>query len=57
MLFAILGIVAVFVVVMAAIVGAEQHDKQRRKATGQPAKRYHDINDYDVTTVYTIKDR
>lgn len=55
MLFVILGICAVFAIVMAAVIWVEQRDKEQRKAKGLPAKKYHDINDYDVTTVYSIR--
>lgn len=47
-------IVFVLVIVYAAILYREQRDKEARKAAGLPSKKYHDINDYDVYTVYTV---
>ena len=35
----------------------EQHDKTTRERQGLPQKKYHDITDMDVTTVYTINHR
>ena len=35
----------------------ELHDKETRRAKGLPPKKYHDINDYDVTVVYTIEEK
>lgn len=46
----ILG-VAVFV----AWIAYENHDKASRKAKGLPPRKYHDINDYDVETVFIHK--
>ncbi len=33
----------------------EHLDKQRREKQGLPPKKYHDITDEEVTTVYTIR--
>lgn len=55
----VLIIAAVFVV--ALVVGftvllyVEQRNKEKRQRLGLPSKKYHDITDMDVTTVYTIK--
>ena len=51
----ITGIVIVTVIAFIIILYREQRDKERRKAQGLPAKKYHDITDCDVTTVYTIR--
>lgn len=47
-------IVFVLVVIFACVLYVEQRDKENRRAKGLPPKKYHDITDYDVTTVYTI---
>lgn len=52
---AILIIVVLFVVVMAIRLAGEQYDKDTRVQNGLPPKKYHDITDQDVTTVYTIR--
>lgn len=44
-------ILPTFFIVLLAV---EQHDKSERQRKGLPARKYHDITDYDVTTVYTI---
>ena len=44
-------ILTLFFVVWLAI---EQHDKDTRAKNGLPPRKYHDITDCDVTTVYTI---
>lgn len=36
------------------LLAVEQHDKTQRQANGLPARKYHDITDSDVTSVYTI---
>lgn len=36
------------------LLAVEQRDKATRQKNGQPARKYHDITDSDVTTVYTI---
>ena len=33
----------------------EQKDKEYRQQNNLPPKKYHDITDYDVYTVYTIE--
>ena len=45
-------ILPIFFVIKLAI---EQHDKDTREKNGLPPRKYHDIMDYDVTTVYTIE--
>lgn len=44
----------IFPIALAVFFGLEQHDKAKRQRQGLPPKKYHDITDYDVTTVYTI---
>ncbi len=54
----LLGIIVVlFLLPLSLIVlfAYEHHDKQRREKQGLPPKKYHDITDEDVTTVYTIR--
>lgn len=41
-------------VLLIVILACQQHDKDRRQREGLPPKKYHDIVDEDVTTVYTI---
>ena len=53
-LFIIAAIVVAAVIAFAVILYREQRDKEIRKATGQPARKYHDITDYDVTVIETI---
>lgn len=54
-------IVAAVVIAVIATIGfiillvSEQRDKERREKQGLPPKKYHDITDYDIYTVYTIK--
>lgn len=48
---------AVFVIAIVILLACEQHDKTTRQKNGLPPKKYHDITDYDVTTVYTIHHR
>lgn len=53
----IIGLVIGLVILPIAFVvllAVEQHDKTQRQANGLPARKYHDITDSDVTTVYTI---
>lgn len=47
-------ILIITVIAFIVLIGAEQHDKATRQQKGLPAKKYHDITDHDVTTVYTI---
>lgn len=54
MLFAVAIILAVMVLGIIILLYVEQRDKERRKAQGLPQKKYHDITDHDVITVYTI---
>ena len=55
MLFAIAIIVVLTVIGITVVLYVEQRDKERRKAQGLPQKKYHDITDQDVMTVYTIE--
>ena len=55
MLFAIAIIVVLTVIGITVVLYVEQRDKERRKAQGLPQKKYHDITDHDVMTVYTIE--
>ena len=50
-----LGFAVLFTVFMTVLLAVEQRDKARRQREGLPAKKYHDITDHDVTTVYTIR--
>lgn len=53
----IIGLVIGLVILPVAFIillAVEQHDKTQRQANGLPARKYHDITDSDVTTVYTI---
>ena len=53
-----LGIVIIVALTVAAfivLIGSEQRDKRIREEKGPPAKKYHDITDSDVTTVYSIR--
>ena len=54
MLFAVAIILAVMVLGIIILLYVEQRDKERRKAQGLPQKKYHDVTDHDVITVYTI---
>ena len=49
------AIAAVFVIAMILKLALEQRDKNRRARRGLPARRYHDVSDYDIYTVYTNK--
>lgn len=50
------GIVALALIIgFIILLAVEQHDKENRQKQGLPPKKYHDITDYDVTTVYTIE--
>ena len=57
MLVIILGAVAILVLIWIVILYAEQRDKEYRQKNNLPAKKYHDITDEDVTTIYTIRDK
>lgn len=46
----ITGVIGVAIFV--AWVAWEDHDKSSRALRGLPARKYHDINDYDVQTVF-----
>ncbi len=48
-------IVILFTIAIIALLVIEDRDKRIRKEKGLPPKKYHDISDYDVTTVYTIR--
>lgn len=54
-LYIIAGIVAVTVIAFIVLLSHEQNDKERRRRQGLPPKRYHDITDYDITTIETIR--
>lgn len=54
MIFAIAIILAVTVLAFIVLLYVEQRDKATRQQKGLPPKKYHDIVDHDVTTVYTI---
>ena len=47
-------IIIVTVLAFIILIGVEQHDKATRQRKNLPAKKYHDITDREVTTVYTI---
>ena len=53
----ILGLIGavLFAIIMVAILAAEDRDKRMREEAGLPPKKYGDITDRDVTTVYTIR--
>ncbi len=55
MLFTVAIILVLMVNALTVLLYVEQRDKERRKAQGMPPKKYHDITDQDVFTVYTIK--
>ncbi len=44
-----------FAIAIIALLVIEDRDKRIRKEEGLPPKKYHDISDYDVTTIYTIR--
>ena len=54
MLFAVAIILVVMVLGIIILLYVEQRDKERRKAHGLPQKKYHDITDNEVMTVYSI---
>lgn len=54
-MFAGLIAAAVSVVVLVAFFAWEDHDKRKREEAGLPPKKYHDITDHEVTTVYSIR--
>ena len=54
-LYIIAGIVAVTVIAFIVLLSHEQNDKERRRRQGLPPKKYHDITDYDITTIETIR--
>ncbi|MBQ8111384.1 MAG: hypothetical protein IJ124_14610 [Clostridia bacterium] len=39
---------------LVAVLAYEAKDKQYRRENNLPARRYHDITDYDVREVYTV---
>ena len=51
----ITAVIVVAVIAFIVILYAEQRDKEYRRQKQLPARKYHDITDYDVTTVYTIR--
>ena len=53
-LFLIFGICVLAVIAFIVLLYSEQRDKEKRAARGLPPKKYHDITDYDVITVYTV---
>jgi hypothetical protein len=52
MLLAIAIIAVVFAVVMIVVLYSEEKDKQYRRLSGLPPKRYHDITDLDSTELH-----
>ena len=55
MLFLVIGITdAILVIVMIAVLHAEDKDKQYRRAIGLPPKRYHDVTDYDPIELHLM---
>jgi len=54
MLLAVAIILVVMVLGISVVLYAEQRDKERRKAHGLPQKKYHDITDENIITVYSI---
>lgn len=51
----ILAVVIIAVIVWAVVLYFEGQDKEYRRTHGLPAKKYHDITDYDVTIIETIR--
>ena len=51
----ILAIDIIAVIIWSFILWFEQKDKEYRLTHGLPAKKYHDITDYDVTVIETIR--
>ena len=47
-------IIIITVIAFIVLLSVEQHDKATRQRKKLPAKKYHDITDREVTTVYTI---
>lgn len=45
-------IVVAFVAGMIVLLYSEEKDRQRRRANGQPPKRYHDVTDLDPTELH-----
>ena len=45
----------VLAVVLVIILAVEDHDKRTLQEQGLPPKKYGDITDHEVTTVYTIR--
>lgn len=56
-LYWIAGIVVVTVIGFVVMLAGEQRDKERRQRLGQAPRRYNDITDANITTVYTLRDR
>ena len=55
MVFLVIGITdAILVIVMIAVLHAEDKDKQYRRANGLPPKRYHDVTDYDPIELHLM---
>ena len=54
-LYIIAGIVAAAVIAFIVLLSHEQNDKECRRRQGLPPKKYHDITDYDITTIETIR--
>jgi len=54
-LFTIIVILFFLPLALIALLVYEHCDKQRREKQGLPPKKYHDITDEDVTTIYTIR--
>ena len=48
-------ILIITVIAFIVLIGVEQRDKAMRQKNGLPTKKYHDITDHEVTTVYTIR--
>ena len=44
-------LLAIFLI---ALLAHESKDKQRRRANNLPARRYHDVSDYDVREIITV---
>lgn len=55
--FVLIGIYILAIIGFIVMLAVEQHDKEERRRKGLPPKKYHDVNDYDVTTIYTIEHR
>ena len=48
-------VLVIGVIIWSVILWFEQEDKEYRRTHGLPAKKYHDITDYDVTVIETIR--